>query len=113
MPGSRAPTPVHPHARGELPRCPKTHLAPRFWCRRLVVFSPFVHTPAVRGTEDGEGRRTRTGLGGPAGDCDRVRMPSARGAASGGFWGQGWVDGEREPLAPVVGRSERAAVCIW
>ena len=33
---------------------------------RLVVFSPLVHTPARRGTEDGEGRRKRDGLGGPA-----------------------------------------------
>ena len=80
-------------------RCSHQFAAPGCAGRFPVVVSPLMHVPARRGTEDGECRRTRTGLGGPAGHRDRAATavlvrdealtsdPQPRGVAGvGGGW---------------------------
>ena len=68
----------------------------------LVVFSRVAYTPGLRGDEDGEDRRTRTGLGGAAGNCDRgVAAPNVIGGfprSEGKRHGRTGIDG----LASIV-----------
>ena len=60
---------------GDLTRYPKTHLAARMLVQPLVLFSPLVHTPGLRAAKHGEGRRTRTGLGGDEPALDQPPAP--------------------------------------
>jgi hypothetical protein len=76
-----------------------------------VVFSPLVHTPALRGTEDGEVRRTRAGRGRSAGDRHRcaAAVPSATelrafAPSRGGSWSRGHSAIPDSPAQPVPGR---------
>jgi hypothetical protein len=60
--GGTFPLPVLPRNASGSPDAAAVH---------LIVLSPLVHAPALRGSDDGECCRTRTGLGGPAGGCHR------------------------------------------